>query len=76
MREQFELFVGTELDWYINMCQQGISDKNVKTFISHVLVPRLMTMKAILGGYEEKELTFDRRRELEREFMKTQEMSP
>jgi hypothetical protein len=72
-REKLELTVGTELDFYINMSQQVISDKRVKTFISHIVVPRMMQLKAILGNYKEDKLTWQKRRELEEQFMKVLE---
>lgn len=72
-QEKLALTVGVEFDFYINMAKEGISDKNVRMFITHIVVPRMMSMKAILGHYEETELTWGRRRELEAAFMKTQD---
>jgi hypothetical protein len=71
--QQLELSIGIELDFYINLnLENGITDKVTRTFISHVVIPRLMKMKAILGGYTESKHTFVQRRKLEEEFMKVQ----
>jgi len=71
--EKLALTVGTELDFYITMSREIISDKKVKTFISHVVIPRLMQLKAILGHYKEPKLTWEIRRKLEQEFIEIME---
>ncbi len=74
-KEKLALTVGTEFDFYLNMAREGVSDRNVKLFITRIVIPRMMQLKAILGGYEETELTWSRRRELEAEFMETQDIA-
>lgn len=71
-KEKLALTVGVEFDFYLNMAKEGVSDRNVRMFITHIVVPRMMSLKAILGNYEENEFNWARRRELEREFMETQ----
>lgn len=73
-QEKLALTVGTEFDFYLNMAKEGVSDRNVKMFITRIVIPRMMKLKAILGHYEENEFTWKRRREMEAEFMATQKV--
>lgn len=74
--ERLKFSVDVELDLYINLAREGVKDKNVRMFLTNIIIPRMMTLKAAIGNYEESKFTFEKRRELEIEFMKTQDIAP